>query len=55
MKAVFMKFVEFNWVRKQLNIPKTFLERTWDFILLLTEDNSALKSCSTNFIPSDSC
>ena len=28
---------------------------TWNFILLLTEDDSALKSCSTNSIPNDSC
>ena len=55
IKAIFMKFVEFNWVnRKQLDILKHFWS-TWNFIFSLTEDNSALKSCSTNFFPSGSC
>ena len=48
-----MTFVEFNWVnREQLNIPKHFLS-IWNFILSLTEDDSARKTCSTNFFPSD--
>ena len=36
----------FNWVnRKQLNILEIFW-KTWNFILLLTEDDSALKVAS---------
>ena len=47
-----MKFIEFNWVNR--TFQKHFWS-IWNFVLLLTEEDSVLKRCSTNLVSSDTC